>query len=412
MNTFYKNFTRAFAMLFLLTIQLGFAQAAKLHSLFDQYQNTDGVTSIKIAKPMFRMLGSMNINDSDLNNISPILNKVDGLKILIVEGNGKKNNPANSQTVLKNEILSAVKNLNYEELMSVKSKDNNVKFLAEKTSGDIFNNLLLTIAGDDSDVLMILDGKISMNDINNLVEETQNMVDADSASPFSENRNVSTFHGIDISSGISATIEQSASQKVTVETDAGKQQFVKTTVENGILKVYVEKSNGARNFKKLNVKIAAPTFNSIKVSGGARMTTSSAINNSNLLLGVTSGSNVKGTFNIQNDLNIIENTGANIDVRINTKTLNLDSSTGSNAKLEGSAELATVNISSGSSLNAINFAAKNLTVNAGSASNAKVFSTETLFVKASSAASVNYRGEPKTKTLVPSSGASINQIKN
>ena len=412
MKTLYKNFTKILALLLMLTISLGFAQAAKLHSIFDQYQNTEGVTSIKIAKPMFRMLGSMNINDSDLKQISPILNKVDGLKILIVEGNEEKKTSAKLQSTLKNEIFSAVKNLNYEELMTVRSKDNNIKFLAEKTTGDIFNNLLLTINADDSDILMILDGRISMNDINNLVSETQNLVDEDATSPFAEIRNVGSFNGIDISSGITATIDQANTQKVTVETDAGKQQFVKTVVENGVLKVFVEKTSGARNFKKLNVKIAAPAFNTIEVSSGARLNTMGAITAAQMKLNVSSGSNVKATFNIEQNIEILQSTGANLDLKLHTKNLAFEGATGSNAKLEGSAERAVINISSGSNLNAGNLATKTVTVDADSAANAKVFATQVLSVKASSASSVQYRGEPRDKKLAPTSGASINQTKN
>ncbi len=40
-----------------------FGQSDKLNQLFDQYQDTEGVTSIKIAKPMFRLLGNLNIEE-------------------------------------------------------------------------------------------------------------------------------------------------------------------------------------------------------------------------------------------------------------------------------------------------------------------------------------------------------------
>ena len=70
-------------------------------------------------------------------------------------------------------MLSTLKNLHYEELMTVNSKDNKIKFLAANTTSDILDNLLLTINGEDSNVLMMLDGKISMNDVSNLVNDVQ-----------------------------------------------------------------------------------------------------------------------------------------------------------------------------------------------------------------------------------------------
>ena len=46
---------------------------------------TEGVTSIKITKPMFRLLNNINIDDSDMDKIKPLISKMNGLKILIME---------------------------------------------------------------------------------------------------------------------------------------------------------------------------------------------------------------------------------------------------------------------------------------------------------------------------------------
>jgi len=73
-----------FALLFSFFTTVN-AQKDKLDQLFEKYQETDGVTSIKIAKPMFNMLNKLNINDSELDQIKPLLSKINGLKILIVE---------------------------------------------------------------------------------------------------------------------------------------------------------------------------------------------------------------------------------------------------------------------------------------------------------------------------------------
>jgi len=61
------------------------AQKEKLDLLFDKYQDANGVTSIKISKPMFSMLNKLNIDDAELSQIKPLLAKINGLKILIVE---------------------------------------------------------------------------------------------------------------------------------------------------------------------------------------------------------------------------------------------------------------------------------------------------------------------------------------
>ncbi len=110
------------------------AQKDKLDQLFEKYQETDGVTSIKIAKPMFNMLNKLNINDSELDQIKPLLSKINGLKILIVEKPETKGTDEIKQLNmfqnLQSDISNSIKNLKYEELMTVNSKDNKIKFLS------------------------------------------------------------------------------------------------------------------------------------------------------------------------------------------------------------------------------------------------------------------------------------------
>ena len=111
-----------------------YGQENKLDKLFDKYQEVEGVTSIKIAKPMFGMLSNLNIADSELDQIKPLLAKINGLKVLITE-NSSGNSKANINQLNK-EISAFVKNLNYSEIMSVKNGGSRIKFLsseAEKT---------------------------------------------------------------------------------------------------------------------------------------------------------------------------------------------------------------------------------------------------------------------------------------
>lgn len=155
------------------------AQTDKLNQLFDRYQEAEGVTSIKIAKPMFNMLNKLNIGDEEMEQIKPLLSKINGLKILIVEKpeTAKKDSADIKKMTLgynslQNEISKAISNLRYDELMTVNSKGNKIKFLASDTTTDLLENLLLSINSEGNTVLMMLDGKISMDDLSKLVDET------------------------------------------------------------------------------------------------------------------------------------------------------------------------------------------------------------------------------------------------
>lgn len=147
-----------------------YGQTSKLVNLFDQYQNTQGVTSIKIAKPMFQLLGQLNIEDGDMKKIKPLINKINSLRIIIVERDSA--NVVRFEK-LQGEISTALKGLNYEELMNINAEGENIRFLAENTSANVVKNLLLSINGSDETLFMILEGEISMDDISTLISNEE-----------------------------------------------------------------------------------------------------------------------------------------------------------------------------------------------------------------------------------------------
>lgn len=173
-----KKLTMIIAVLFFCGTAFG--QLKDVHQIFDKYQETEGVTSIKIGKPMFSLLNRLNIQDEDLKKIKPLLGKVNSINILI-SGGGKlldslvdlrsfpikqgQNPPG-----LQNEISQAVKKLNLVELVTINSSGRKIKLLTENSSGDILHTLLLSITGDQN-VLMLLDGEIPMAEVSKFISD-------------------------------------------------------------------------------------------------------------------------------------------------------------------------------------------------------------------------------------------------
>lgn len=158
-----------------------FAQLTDVHKIFDKYQEAEGITSIKVGKPMFSMLSKLNIQDEDLQKIKPLLGKVNSINILI-SGGGKLLDSLvdlgsfsiqHGQTPpgLQNEINLAVKKLNLEELVSINSGGRKIKLLTVGSSGDILHTLLLSITGSDQNVLMLLDGDIPMAELSKFISD-------------------------------------------------------------------------------------------------------------------------------------------------------------------------------------------------------------------------------------------------
>ncbi|QIG90377.1 DUF4252 domain-containing protein [Chryseobacterium sp. POL2] len=421
-----KKFSIILVLFFLSTNIFG--QSEKINQLFTQYQDAQGVTTIKIAKPMFGMLNKLNIGDSELKKIKPLLKKIQGLNIMIME---KPTFPADlaAENVVplqnyetqRSAILSAISNLKYEELVTVNSRDNKIKFLASDATDGIFNDLLLNITTNDNTILMMLDGKISMDDVSNLIEETKNVTALNPISSINSTtqqntasvRKVSAFDGIEVSTGVSVKFTQAANHSVVVDVEPDKLQYVITEVENNVLKIFI-RNNGVKNLniRNLIVKVSSPKMNRIVTKSGASFQAMNTIKDRALAIEASSGSRVDGDFDISSSSAIESTSGSTIKMKLQTGSVALDASSGSFVRLNGSADNVAYSVTSGATLDGANFATKKATVSASSGSSVKVNVSDALTASVSSAASVQYKGNPSSivTDVKKITGASLTQI--
>ena len=406
-------------VLFLLSTNI-FGQTEELNKLFDKYQDTEGVTSIKIAKPMFKLLNNLKIDDEELGKIQPLLGKVNGLKMLVLEKSGTSKNPIINEGKIEKEIATSLKNMKYEELVTVNSKDAKIKFMAQDITANVMDNLILNIISEDSSVLMMLDGKISMEDVNNLMSETKNVTSLNPVSSIkSANvqigsvRNVPAFNGIETSSGVDVEFTQSPTQSVVVKVEPEKQQYVITEVENGVLKIFV-RNNGVKNlnFNSLKVIVSGPKLSKLTTKSGSIFKAVNQINETTFAASCSSGSQVSGSFKISTNTALDVSSGVSVKMNLETKSLALEASSGSSIKLSGKADSGVYSASSGSSISAGDFVTKSAVVDASSGASVKINTTESLTASATSAASVQYRGNPSkvTKSASERTGSTINSI--
>ena len=406
-------------VLFLLSTNI-FGQTEELNKLFDKYQDTEGVTSIKIAKPMFKLLNNLKIDNDELGKIQPLLGKVNGLKMLVLEKSGTSKNPIINEGKIEKDIATSLKNMKYEELVTVNSKDAKIKFMAQDITSNVMDNLILNIISEDSSVLMMLDGKISIDDVNNLMSETKNVTSLNPVSSIkSANvqigsvRNVPAFNGIETSSGVDVEFTQSPTQSVVVKVEPEKQQYVITEVENGVLKIFV-RNKGVKNlnFNSLKVIVSGPKLSKLITKSGSIFKAVNPVSESNFAASCSSGSQVSGSFKISTNTALDVSSGVSVKLNLETKSLALEASSGSSIKLSGKADSGVYSASSGSSISAGDFVTKSAVVDASSGASVKINTTESLTASATSAASVQYRGNPSkvTKSANEMTGSTINAI--
>ncbi|AZA78250.1 DUF4252 domain-containing protein [Chryseobacterium sp. G0186] len=407
-----------------------YGQKDKFDQLFDKYQEVEGVTSIKIAKPMFGMLGSLDIDDSQLDQIKPLLSKINGLKILITE-NPEKANTADGKKVqtnlsqLSKDIASYVKNLNYSEIMSVNNSGAKIKFLSSEAKNGILDDVLLSIDGGGGEsIFVMLDGKLSVDDVSKIINSSETKknprsnvtsnITSDNAPSYlnGEARNVGEFSGIQVSTGVNVVFKQENPTSVKVIADSDKLQYIITKVENGVLKIYIDnKGTRSLRFRNLSVNVSSPRMDNITTSSGANLTVVNSIKENNMSIDASSGSNVTGDFIISKVTDVSVSSGSNIRAKINTGNIAIKSSSGSNTALSGKADSGTVDISSGAVCKAEDLQLSYLEAEATSGGNLTISVSDKLKVRASSGGLVRYKGRPEIDSNISkTSGGSLKPI--
>lgn len=205
-----------------------------------------------------------------------------------------------------------------------------------------------------------------------------------------QDRSVTSFIGVSVSSGINLEITQINKHEVTVETNEKLINKVETRVEAGILKVYLSELNSINKLflrSPINVFVSMPEVNRIEAS---------------------SGSDIRSTGAIKADkLKLDAGSGADIKLEIDANELLINSGSGSDITVWGTANLLKANASAGSDIAAAELRVKDCYASVSSGSDIIVHVSGSLDANANSGGDITYLGNPAQKTLNKSSGANI-----
>ncbi|MBE9510861.1 MAG: DUF4252 domain-containing protein [Bacteroidetes bacterium] len=137
-----------------------FSQHQSVNKLFEKYAGKEGFTTVYISKNLFRMVGEMNLDDPDVDEL---VDKLETIKILASDSEFINKNNLN----FYDEIMGSLPIDEYDELLVVKEKDQDVKFLSKEKNG-IITELLLIVGGTDSNALISITGNIDLKHISKL----------------------------------------------------------------------------------------------------------------------------------------------------------------------------------------------------------------------------------------------------
>lgn len=201
-----------------------------------------------------------------------------------------------------------------------------------------------------------------------------------------EERNITGFDEIAVSTGIELVINQDTFEKVVVEADENIQKILKTELKGEKLKIYLEE--GVNYAKRMKVYVTVKQLKSMEASAGSEVKTSGKINSESLKIHSSSGSEV--------------------NMEVGCTFVSADSSSGSELTVSGTTISLKGDSSSGSELKLSNLIAEKGEVSASSGSELNVHTTKEIKAHASSGAEIDVYGNPALRDTNSSSGGDIN----
>ena len=136
------------------------AQNDAIAKFFGKYQNDEAFGEVNISGKMFSMMANLDGDtDSEKSMISAI-SKIKGLKIL------KKENARNARELYK-EAMSMIPAGEFEELMTIRDEDKDMKFFTKESGGKI-SELVMVMGGNEEFLVMTIFGEIDLKEMSKI----------------------------------------------------------------------------------------------------------------------------------------------------------------------------------------------------------------------------------------------------
>ena len=135
------------------------AQGEAVTKFFTKYQDNAEFTQVTVSSKMFGLFTNMEVEKPEDKEILEAISKIKGLRVLA------KDDARDSRELYK-EALSIIPK-EYEELMFVRDKDQDMKFLIKESGGKI-SELLMIAAGNDDFKMLSLFGEIDLKKVSKI----------------------------------------------------------------------------------------------------------------------------------------------------------------------------------------------------------------------------------------------------
>jgi hypothetical protein len=207
-----------------------------------------------------------------------------------------------------------------------------------------------------------------------------------------QKRTVESFQAIKVADGIDLYITQGEEDGVAVSaSEIAQRDKIKTVVENGELRIYLDGSIMNWNWKnrKLTAYVSVKTLQKLRASGGSDVI-------------------IKGELKSDN-LNIVLNGGSDLSGQVVAKDLTIDQNGGSDVRITGSAVNIKIDAGGGSDFKGSGFTAEYAIIQAGGGSDAHITVTKEIAAEANGGSDIHYKGNPVIKYKAAAGGGSVSK---
>lgn len=145
----------------ILGISTLMAQSAT-DKIFDKYNGKEGFTVVTINQAMFEMISKMDTTE-DGKEMVEMANSIESIRILAMD-------TVMSGVNLYTEVMNALPKNDFKELMSVKEKDMDIKFMIQEKDSKV-RELLMVIGGSkDDNAIISITGDINLAKMGSLAK--------------------------------------------------------------------------------------------------------------------------------------------------------------------------------------------------------------------------------------------------
>lgn len=136
-------------------------------SIFDKFEDQEGITSVVVNQKMFSLLSKMEVKDKESQQYVNLIKKLNNLRVFVTQSDKK----ADEMKAVSDKYI---KSASLEELMKINDKGKSVKIFVKSGASDSqIKELMMFVegSGNEETVLMSLVGDFDLNELSVLTDK-------------------------------------------------------------------------------------------------------------------------------------------------------------------------------------------------------------------------------------------------